>query len=240
MSYAQATRFAAAERCFRLPLYRSFCWGRTHLSRLIRRIRSIRICEAGEFGPALAAAKGLPDQALRDELLGKIAAAQAAAGASEGSLGTAAENSERSGPPGRAERRRRSRRNVRPRVGWSWWRRAGRLRFADRPDHHHHFAPNRGTMWAAPARSRNSTAASRSIRGPDEEAAADTDRSLAMTRRAGCRLCSPPAIRGKSSALRKISLTRLEREVQMLHALGRAAGRGDAQRWPACSESSTS
>ena len=35
------------------------------------------------------------------------------------------------------------------------------------------------------------------------------------------RACSRPAIRARSAVLRKVSLTRLEREVQLLHALGR-------------------
>jgi hypothetical protein len=45
--------------------------------------------EAGEFGPALAAADRLANPAQRDDALARIAAAQAAAGASEGSLMTA-------------------------------------------------------------------------------------------------------------------------------------------------------
>jgi hypothetical protein len=46
---------------------------------------------AGEFGPALAAAGQVKDLARRDELFGQIAAAQAASGASQGSIGTVGE-----------------------------------------------------------------------------------------------------------------------------------------------------
>src|SRR5688572_30005750 len=47
--------------------------------------------QAGEFGPALAAAAAETRADRRDELLGKIAAAQAAAGAAQASIGTAGE-----------------------------------------------------------------------------------------------------------------------------------------------------
>src|SRR5688572_15635430 len=44
---------------------------------------------AGEFGPARAAALGVGDAGVRDRMLGDIAAAQARAGALDGSLATA-------------------------------------------------------------------------------------------------------------------------------------------------------
>src|SRR5262249_29207582 len=47
--------------------------------------------EAGEFGPALAAAGAIANPADRDQMLGKIAAAQAGAGAKSASLETASE-----------------------------------------------------------------------------------------------------------------------------------------------------
>src|SRR5262245_58972562 len=46
---------------------------------------------AGEFGPALAAAGAAGNAQQRDQLLGKIAAAQAGAGATSASLDTAAD-----------------------------------------------------------------------------------------------------------------------------------------------------
>ena len=46
---------------------------------------------AGEFGPALLAARAIKDAALRDKLLGEIAAAQAAAGGRPAALDTAAD-----------------------------------------------------------------------------------------------------------------------------------------------------
>jgi hypothetical protein len=47
--------------------------------------------QAGEFGPALAAAAVEKNPAVRDEALGKIAAAQAAAGAGHGAIGSIGE-----------------------------------------------------------------------------------------------------------------------------------------------------
>ena len=46
---------------------------------------------AGEFGPAITAARGVKDPALRDKLLSDIAAAQGAAGAPHAALATAAD-----------------------------------------------------------------------------------------------------------------------------------------------------
>src|SRR5439155_12822814 len=46
---------------------------------------------AGEFGPALAAAGGANDPALRDKLLGNIVIAQGQAGAGQAALDTAAD-----------------------------------------------------------------------------------------------------------------------------------------------------
>ena len=171
--------------------------------------------QAGEFGPALAAAKGLPDQALRDHLLGKIAAAQATAGASEGSLGTAAEI--------RSDLARLNALKGVASQGGMFGRGGGVQADFDSlidlitttiapeswvdvggPGSIKEFATG---VWVDPS-------------GLMKKFAAETDRSLAMTRRQAAAVLATGNPR-KSSALRKISLTRLERQVQLLHALGR-------------------
>jgi hypothetical protein len=171
--------------------------------------------QAGEFGPALAAAKGLPDQALRDQLLAKIAAAQSAAGANEGSLGTAAEI--------RSDLTRLAALKNVANQGGMFGRGGGVQADFDSlidlitttispeswvdvggPGSVKEFATG---VWVDPS-------------GLMKKFAAETDRSLAMTRRQAATVLATGNPR-KSSALRKISLNRLERQAQLLHAMGR-------------------
>lgn len=170
---------------------------------------------AGEFGPALAAAKSLPDQAERDALLGKIAAAQAASGAGEGSLGTAAEI--------QSDLARLSALKNATNQGGMFGRGGGVQADFDSlidliittiapeswvdvggPGSIKEFATG---VWVDPA-------------GLMKKLAPETDRSLAAARRQAAAVLASGNPR-RSSALRKVSLTRLEREVQLLHALGR-------------------
>ena len=175
---------------------------------------------AGEFGPALAAVKGLPDQAQRDALLGKIAAAQAAAGAGEGSLGTAAEiqsdlarlsalenATNQGGMFGRALAGRGGGVQadfdslidlITTTISPESWVDVGG------PGSIKEFATG---VWVDPT-------------GVMKKLAPETDRSLAAARRQAAAVLASGNPR-RSSALRKVSLTRLEREVQLLHALGR-------------------
>jgi len=170
---------------------------------------------AGEFGPARAAARGLPDQAQRDALLGKIAAVQAASGANEGSLGTAAEI--------KSDVARLAALKGATNQGGMFGRGGGVVADFDSlidlitttiapeswvdvggPGSIKEFASG---VWIDPT-------------GLMKKLSPETDRSLAMTRRQAAALIASGNPR-KSSALRKVSLTRLEREAQLLHAMGR-------------------
>lgn len=170
---------------------------------------------AGEFGPAIEAAGAAGDRAGRDQLLGRVAAAQAAAGASEGSLSTAA------GIAGDLARKS-ALDNMRG--GGDFFGRGGGVQ-ADfdplielitttiapeswvdvgGPGSIKEFASG---VWVDP-------------NGLMRRLREETDRSLALKRREAAGVLATGNAR-KSSALRKISLTRLEREVQLAHALGR-------------------
>ncbi|MCU0880112.1 MAG: DUF1598 domain-containing protein [Pirellulaceae bacterium] len=169
---------------------------------------------AGEFGPALAAATALPEAAARDALLGKIAAAQAAAGARAGSLATTAEIGsdlarERAldqmfGPTGGAARGGGSMADftqlidlIETTIAPESWDAVG--------------GPGAVSEFAAGV----FVDASGVLRKFDPA----TDRSLALarTRAAIATAGSDPR---RPAVLRKISLTRLEREVQLRAAAG--------------------
>ena len=175
--------------------------------------------KAGEFGPAVAAAARVRDVAQRDALLGRIAAAQATAGAGEGSLGTA------TGIRGDLARAAAldeiARRGgffggqgamgggvvadfdalidlIQTTIAPESWVDVGG------PGSIMEFASG---VWVDPS-------------GLMKKLAPETDRSLALARRRAAAVLATGNPR-RASALRKISLTRLEREVQLLHALGR-------------------
>jgi hypothetical protein len=169
---------------------------------------------AGEFGPALTAAGAVPEAAARDAFLGKIAAAQAAAGAPAGSLATTAEIGsdlarqraldQMFGPSGGPARGGGSMADftqlidlIETTIAPESWDAVG--------------GPGAVSEFAAGV----FVDASGVLRKFDPA----TDRSLALarTRAAVTAAGSDPR---KSAVLRKISLTRLEREVQLLAAAG--------------------
>ncbi|MDX1945581.1 MAG: DUF1598 domain-containing protein [Pirellulaceae bacterium] len=174
---------------------------------------------AGEFAKAKEAAAGIPEARLRDAALGKIVAAQMAGGAGIGSLETAhdmtsdlARRAALVGPAGGGF--------FGPRGG------GGGLTQAD-------FDPliELITTTVAP-QSWDEVGGPGSIEGfPGgvwvdpagllKKFTPDTDRSLAMVRAAAASPLSAGGDPRRTAILRKVSLTRLEREVQLLRAMGR-------------------
>lgn len=172
---------------------------------------------AGEFGPALAAAGAVGDAAQRDQLLGKIAAAQAGAGARSASLETAYDIS--------SDLARRAALNqVVSQPGMARGGRGGGSgadftqlidlitatvspQTWDAVGGPGSIAPFDGGVYVDPT-------------GLLRKFPPQTDRSLSAIRSAAAtsNIGGNPRQR---AALRKISLTRLEREVQLLHAQGR-------------------
>jgi hypothetical protein len=170
---------------------------------------------AGEFGPAIAAANAAGDQ--RDKLLGLVAAAQAGAGAKRASIETAAEiasdlyrKEALSGVAGAAN-------------GHAGGARGGAA-FADfdslidlilatiAPDSWDDVGgPGAIDQFAGGVYVDSS--------GLLKKLPPTTDASLIAIRRAAFAQAATGNPR-KASALRKVSLTRLEREVQLLHAQG--------------------
>ncbi|MEX2174770.1 MAG: DUF1598 domain-containing protein [Pirellulaceae bacterium] len=172
--------------------------------------------QAGEFGPALAAAQAIGDPAQRDAPLGDIAAAQAAAGAGQGSLGTAASISSDL-----------ARKTALDRIAaeGGFYGGGGGGVTADFTS-----LIDLMTTTVSPT-SWDALGGPGSVKefvggvyvdptGLLKKFAPGTDRSLALARRdAGVAHSTGNARR--ASSLRKVSLTRLEREVQLLHAQGR-------------------
>lgn len=171
--------------------------------------------EAGEFGPALAAARAAGDRALRDQLLGQIAAAQARAGARLGTLDTLADLSSDqvrtqmldrvAGPPAVGAR--------------------GGMTMAD-------FQSLIDLITATVAPDSWDTVGGPGAISPFQggvyvdaggllrKLPAEVDRSLVSVRRLSLHVGQTGNPR-RASVLRKVSLPRLEREVQLLAALGR-------------------
>jgi hypothetical protein len=173
---------------------------------------------AGEFGPARTAALALTDPTARNAALGKIAAAQAAAGAATASLETAydmtSDLARRAalarianpgpmffGAPGGGAQADFTQLIdlITSTVAPQTWDDVGG------PGSIAEFA---GGVWVDPA-------------GVLRKFAPATDRSLGAIRSAALPMFSTGANPRRSSPLRKVSLTRLEREAQILHALGR-------------------
>lgn len=170
---------------------------------------------AGEFGPALVAAGAAQDPAQRDRLLGNIAEAQASSGARRASLETAYDISSDVARKDALDR-------MGSRSGTS--RRGGGI-VADFDS-----LIDLMTLTIAP-QSWDDVGGPGSVEGFDggvfvdpagllKKFAPQTDRSLIAVRRAALTSTFAGDPRRKSH-LRKISLNRLEREVQLLHALGR-------------------
>jgi len=171
---------------------------------------------AGEFGPALAAAGAVRDPAQRDKLLGQIAVAQAGAGARSASLDTAYDIS--------SDLARRAALNqLGSQNGFGGARGGGSgADFTQLID--------LITATISPD-SWDDVGGPGSISGFDGGVFVDptgllkkfppqTDRSLIAIRRSAA-IASRGGNPRAGSVLRKVSLTRLEREVQLLHALGR-------------------
>jgi hypothetical protein len=168
---------------------------------------------AGEFAPALAAAQQIADPATRDALLGQIAAAQAGAGGKEASLSTVANLSSDVARKTALDDYRRNR-----------WPGGGGVQ-AD-------FEPliELITTTIAPT-SWDEVGGPGSIDGFEGGVFVDSkgtlrkleleiDRSLALVRSEAA-AAGPSGDPRRPAVLRKVSLNRLEREVQLLHALGR-------------------
>ena len=170
--------------------------------------------EAGEFAPALAAAGRLADPARRDEALARIAGAQASAGASEGSLSTA-------GSIGGDATRGRAIDQLRDAISG---RGGGVVADFDtlielitttvEPDSWDEVG-GPGTIAEFP------TGVYVDAAGVLKKYRPEVDRSLSSVR---VRAAFASAARDprKTSPLRKVSLTRLERAVQLLYARGKA------------------
>lgn len=174
--------------------------------------------DAGEFGPARALAGAIDDPELRDQALGNIAAAQAGAGAKKASLDTTYDISSDLARRAALER-------VAAQPGWFFGGARGGGVVADfdslidlitttvSPDSWDEVGgPGsidsfEGGVFVDPA-------------GLLKKMAPETDRSLVAVR-ASAALATHTGDPRRKAILRKISLNRLEREVQMLHALGR-------------------
>lgn len=172
---------------------------------------------AGEFGPARTAAFAAGDAETRDALLGEIAAAQAAAGAKFGSLETAYDigsDVARQSALGRV---------ASSRGGFGGARGGGA-----EPDFESLIDLITTTVspqsWEEVGGPGTIDSFEGGVfvdhRGMLKKFAPQTDRSLALIRRNSAVITSTGDPRRKSP-LRKVSLTRLERELQLLRALGR-------------------
>jgi hypothetical protein len=169
---------------------------------------------AGEFGPALAAANAVKNPAERDRLLANIAAAQAGAGAGRASLETAYEISSDL-----------ARRSALAGVGNQESGRRGGLGLADFDSL---IELIKATVQPESWDDVGGPGAIDSFEGGVfvdtagllRRLPASTDRSLVAVHRAGRETAAWGNPR-RSAVLRKVSLTRLEREVQLLAAQGR-------------------
>jgi hypothetical protein len=173
------------------------------------------LLKAGEFGPALAAANAEKNAAVRDKLLGQIAGAQAAAGAARASIGTIGEM--------HSDLARRDALNGVARSGGFMGRGGGVQADFDSLIEliTTTIAPESWTDVGGPGAIREfATGVYVDPSGLMKKFAPDTDRSLALARRDAADVLSTGDPR-RPAILRKVSLTRLERQVQLLHALGR-------------------
>jgi hypothetical protein len=173
---------------------------------------------AGEFGPARAAALGVADGRARDRLLGDIATAQARAGARQGSLETASDIGSDLARSGALNQ-------MRAAAGNGWFGRGGGVQ-AD-------FDPLIDLIQSTiEPDSWQDVGGPGSIQGFDGGVRVDslglmrrmplrTDGSLVSVRKSAGVVTSSSNPR-KASVLRKISLNRLERELQLRHAAGQA------------------
>lgn len=176
---------------------------------------------AGEFGPALAAANAAKDPALRDKLLGVVAGAQAGAGARRAAMETMADITSDLARQSALGSMAKAGRDGRPGpVGGR-----GGMSGADfdslielmtatiKPDTWDDVG-GPGAVDSFEGGVFVDTA------GLLKKLPANTDRSLIAVHRAGMDAAQSGDVRHETN-LRKVSLTRLEREVQLLHAQGK-------------------
>lgn len=176
---------------------------------------------AGEFGPALAIARAVREQVPRDQLLAEIAAAQAAAGARKAAVDTTADIS--SDVARKAALGSLSTSGSQNNPGQRGAR--GGMQMADfdslidlitttiKPDSWDDVGGPGAVDSFAGGVYVDSAGLLRKL-------PPSTDHSLAGIHRAGLDVAQADNPR-RTAALRKVSLTRLEREVQLLHAQGR-------------------
>ncbi|QDU31043.1 hypothetical protein ETAA8_61960 [Anatilimnocola aggregata] len=173
---------------------------------------------AGEFGPAKAAAQDVGDARVRDRLLGDIAAAQANAGAKAGSLETAADISSDLARSGALQQ-------VRKAAGSRWFGRGGGVQADFDPLIELITSTIEPDSW-------QDVGGPGSVSGFDGGVRVDalgllrrmtprTDAALETVRSSASQIGSSHNPR-KKSVLRKISLNRLERELQLLQAAGKS------------------
>ena len=178
---------------------------------------------AGEFGPALAAAGAVNDRAVRDQLFGQIAAAQAASGGRRAALETVSEISSdvarKSALSGLASGGGQSGAQQQPgaRGGGSMADFSAVIDLIQST-----IAPDTWDTLGGPgAISQFAGGVYVDTTGLLRKLPANTDRALVAVHRAGMEVTNTGDPR-RAAPMRKISLTRLEKEAQMLHAQGRA------------------
>jgi hypothetical protein len=173
---------------------------------------------AGEFGPARNAALGVGDQRLRDRMLGDIAAAQARAGAQNGSLATATDIGSDLARSGALQQ-------VREAAGSRWFGRGGGVQADFDPLIDLITSTIEPDSWQDVGGPGSVNGFQGGVRvdslGLLRRVPARTDAALESLRKSAGKVLATTNPR-KPSGLRKISLNRLERELQLRHAAGQA------------------
>jgi hypothetical protein len=173
---------------------------------------------AGEFGPARNAALGVGDQRLRDRMLGDIAAAQARAGAQNGSLATATDIGSDLARSGALQQ-------VREAAGSRWFGRGGGVQADFDPLIELITSTIEPDSWQDVGGPGSVNGFDGGVRvdslGLLRRVPAHTDAALESLRKSAGKVLATTNPR-KASGLRKISLNRLERELQLRHAAGQA------------------
>ncbi len=173
---------------------------------------------AGEFGPARAAALAVGDARSRDRLLGNIAAAQARAGVRSGSLETAAHINSDLARSGALQQ-------VREAAGSRWLGRGGGVVADFDPLIDLITSTIEPDSWQDVGGPGSVNGFQGGVRvdslGLLRRMPARTDGSLESVRKSAGQILSSNNPR-RTSALRKISLNRLERELQLRHAAGQS------------------
>jgi hypothetical protein len=169
---------------------------------------------AGEFAPALNLAKGIADGAERDQLLARIAAQQANVGAQRASLSTLGDVS--------SDLARKS--ALDQFTGRNRWAAGGGVQADFDPLIELITTTISPTSWDEVGGPGSIDGFEGGVfvdsEGTLSKLVSEVDRSLAIVRSSAAVVGASGDPR-KATSLRKISLTRLEREAQLLHALGR-------------------